>query len=77
MRMTGDEVAMTGYKNRIGNREISIGISTMPNLKKPCLVVQEGNCITKYASFNNIYAAHEFMDIFADFMGVERHEWFE
>lgn len=67
---------MTGYSKRIGDRKISIGISTMPYRKKLCLVVEEGNCCTKYATFNNDEAATEFMGIFADFIGAERFEWF-
>ena len=67
---------MTGYRTRIGNRNITIGVSTMPYRKKLCLVVEEGNALTKYATFNNEYSAYEFMDIFADFIGVERIEWF-
>ena len=48
----------------------------MPGRKKLCLVVEEGNVLTKYASFNNDEAAYMFMDIFADFIGAERIDWF-
>lgn len=41
---------------------MTIGIDTTPNRKKLCLVIQEGNCITKYASFNNHESAKEFME---------------
>ncbi len=68
---------MNGYKKRIGDKEIIIGIAAMPYRKKLCLVVQEGNCLTKYATFNNDRSAYLFMDIFADFIGAERFEWFE
>lgn len=67
---------MIGYEKRIGDKKLFIGISTMPYRKKLCLVVGEGNCLTKYATFNNDYSAHEFMDIFADFIGAERIDWF-
>ena len=46
----------------------------MPYRKKLCLVVEEGNELTKYATFNNEKAAYAFMDLFADFMGVERKQ---
>ena len=68
---------MVGITKRNGYRKMTIGVSTMPHKKKPCLVVEEGNTITKYATFNNEEAAYEFMDLFADFIGVERIEWFE
>ena len=67
---------MVGYQKRIGDKKITIGVSTMPGRKKLCLVVEEGNALTKYGSFNNSEAAYEFMDIFADFIGADRIEWF-
>ena len=67
---------MICYQKEINGKKIAIGVSTMPNRKKLCLVVSSGNCITKYATFNNEEAACEFMDIFADFIGAERIEWF-
>ena len=67
---------MTGYQKRVEGRKLSIGIATIPNRKKLCLVVSDGNVITKYATFTNNESAYEFMDIFADFIDVERHEWF-
>ena len=67
---------MNGYKTRIGNRSIAIGVSIMPYRKKLCLVVEEGNTLTKYATFNNEQSAYEFMDIFADFISAKRIEWF-
>ena len=52
---------------------IGIGVDkAMPGRKKPCLVVFDGNCETKYASFNNEYAADRFMEILADFVGIEK-----
>ena len=67
---------MVGITKRNGYRNMTIGVSTMPYRKKLCLVVEEGNTLTKYATFNNEEAAYEFMDLFADFIGVERIEWF-
>lgn len=67
---------MIGITNRRDGRKLTIGISTMPYRKKLCLVVKEGNTLTKYATFNNEDAAYDFMDIFCDFMGVERIDWF-
>ena len=68
---------MIGYKKRAGDKEIFIGISLIPNRKKMCLVVKEGNTLTKYATFNNDEAAMDFMNIFAEFIGAEKIEWFE
>jgi hypothetical protein len=70
------EMQMVGISKRTGGRKLTIGVSTMPYRKKPCLVVEEGNTLTKYATFNNDESAYEFMDLFCDFMGVERIEWF-
>lgn len=67
---------MIGITKRTGKRRLTIGVSTMPYRKKLCLVVEEGNTLTKYATFNNEEAAYAFMDLFADFMGVERIDWF-
>ena len=67
---------MVGITKRNGNRKLTIGVSKMPYRKKLCLVVEEGNELTKYATFNNEKAAYAFMDLFADFMGVERIDWF-
>lgn len=67
---------MVGITKRNNGKKMTIGVSTMPYRKKLCLVVEEGNTLTKYATFNNDEAAYAFMDLFADFMGVERIEWF-
>lgn len=67
---------MVGISKRSGERKLTIGVSTMPYRKKLCLVVEEGNTLTKYAAFNNNEAAYSFMDLFCDFMDVERIEWF-
>lgn len=67
---------MVGITKLNGDRKLTIGVSTMPNRKKMCLVVEEGNTLTKYATFNNEEAAYAFMDLFADFMCVERIDWF-
>ena len=55
---------LTGIK--IGSMDMS------PARKKPCLVVNDGKSITKYASFNNEMAALEFMEILADFVSAEK-----
>ena len=67
---------MVGISKRNGERKLTIGVDTMPYRKKLCLVVEEGNTLTKYATFNNEEAAYAFMDLFCDFMGVERIERF-
>lgn len=53
---------------------VRIGVMDMPYRKKSCLVVQEGNRVTKYASFNNDLSAVDFMEILARFMGVSDEE---
>lgn len=67
---------MVGITKMNGDRKLTIGVSTMPYRKNLCLVVEEGNTLTKYATFNNEEAAYAFMDLFADFMGIERIDWF-
>ena len=56
---------------------VQIGVANLPNRKKPCLVVdtsqgctrfQKEPCIIKYASFNNVFAAEQFMRILAEFV---------
>ena len=47
------------------NKHAGIAIGTMsmaPMRKKPCLVVREGNKVTKVASFNNDEAAIWFLE---------------
>ena len=63
------------YQSECKGKKIEIGVSYMPYRTKPCLVVCDGNAVTKYASFNNEYAAREFMDMFADFVGMPRIDW--
>ena len=53
---------------------VSIGVYDMPYRKKPCLAIQEGNTLIKYASFNNDFAATEFMEKLRNFIGVEDME---
>ena len=40
---------MIGFKGKT----LTIGITKLPERKKPCLVVCEGNVMTKVASFND------------------------
>lgn len=63
-----------GYVKKVKGENLTIGVHTMPQRKKPCLVVMKGNEVVKYASFNNDYAAKEFMDIFAQFLGIGEME---
>lgn len=37
----------------IKGKNLTIGIAKLPERKKPCLVVCEGNVMTKVASFND------------------------
>ena len=50
---------------------IMIGVADMPERKKPCLVVKDGVTMTKYASFNNDFAADKFMEILSEFVGAK------
>lgn len=57
----------------IENKHVGIAIGTMsmkPERKKPCLVVREGNIVTKVASFNNDEAAVWFLEKFKSFMEI-------
>lgn len=56
---------------RNDNLDRTIGVGTMPNRKKLCLIIQEGNCETKYATFNNNESATEFMIKLAEMVGLE------
>lgn len=67
---------MTGYEKRIGDRKIAIGLGILPDRKRPCLLVREDNVTTKCASFNDLETAYMFFELFADFIGAERIEWF-
>ena len=58
---------------------VRIGVANLPNRKKPCLVVdtsqgctrlQKEPCIIKYASFNNVFAAEQFMQILSEFVNA-------
>lgn len=55
--------------------DLAIGkMNLIPMRKKPCLVVREGNTITKVASFNSEETAEWFMKKFGEFLGVEEGE---
>lgn len=65
---------MTLKNTRTG---VQIYATKLPDRKKPCLVVdttdgctrlQKEHCIIKYASFNNVFAAEQFMQILAEFV---------
>lgn len=56
---------------RNDNLDMTIGVGTMPNRKKLCLIIQEGNCETKYATFNNDESAKEFMEKLANMVGLQ------
>lgn len=62
---------MTGYDNG----KYQIVVCYMPTRKKPCLAVRKGHCVVKYATFNDEESAKEFLDIFADFIGVPKTDW--
>ena len=55
---------------------VKIGVYKMPGRKKPCLGIKEGSSLTKYATFNNEFAADEFMEKLAEFTNArdERNE---
>ena len=56
----------------IENKELdmSIKISHLPNKKKMCLFIREGNVETKYASFSSNEAAEIFMNKLCKFMNI-------
>ena len=63
---------MIVYNNGTG---LEIGASYMPYRTKPCLIVREGNTITKYATFNDLESAKRFLDVLADFIGAPKVDW--
>lgn len=54
--------------------DMTIGVDVMPYRKKLCLVIQEGNCETKYATFNNDESAKEFMEKLAHMVNLDWSE---
>ena len=66
---------MIGYQTSVNGKEMRIGVAYFPNRKKPCLVIGDSHSITKFATFNNALAARAFMDLFADYLGVQRIYW--
>lgn len=66
-------IKMIGYSNT--EKDIAIGVDYMPERKKPCLVMKEGNIYTKLASFNNETAARVFMDVLAKILNAEKIDW--
>lgn len=66
---------MIGYEKEVNGKAMCIGVSYLPERKKPCLVIRDENSITKFASFNNELSARVFMDLFADFLGAPRIDW--
>lgn len=55
------------------HKGVRIGSMDLPGRKKPCLVIydENKNMVTKYASFNNDYAAVRFMELLAEFVGAK------
>lgn len=54
--------------------DMTIGVDRMPYRKKICLVIEEGNRETKYATFNNDDAAKEFMIKLAKMLNLDWRE---
>lgn len=51
---------------------VKIGAYKIPERKKPCLCIEQGNVITVYGSFIDENSANEFMDKLGDFVNAER-----
>lgn len=64
---------MIGYTNH--EKDIAIGIGYMPQRRKPCLVVKQGNQEIKHASFNDGYSAVKFMDMLAEVFNLPKIDW--
>ena len=62
---------MIGY----GSKDKTFCIGYLPPLRKPCLVIKDGNSIIKVASFNNAESARTFMDFFADLFILPKIDW--
>lgn len=46
----------------INSHTITLGVAHLPGRKKPCLVLVEGNVMTKLASFNDDECANLFFN---------------
>lgn len=57
---------MIVYSSKNSKKEIVI--CSMPGRKKPCLGIQEGNVITKVASFNDEKGKNLFVDTLVEFL---------
>lgn len=56
----------------ITDGKTKIGAYRVPRRKKICLCVDQGNKIIVYGTFTSKKHAEEFIDILADFVGVEK-----
>lgn len=54
----------------LSDGKMKIGACKLPDRKKPCLYVEEGNNITVYATFQSDERAKQFMDKLAQFVGA-------
>lgn len=61
---------MTGIRK--GNK--GFGSMHMPDRKKPCLAIMEGNVFTKVASFNDEESAERFMQFVIEMFDVKERE---
>lgn len=51
--------------------DVQIGACMLPDKKRPCLCIEEGNKVDVYAYFKSIDKAVEFMDRLADMVGAK------
>lgn len=51
---------------------IKIGAYKIPERKKPCLCIEQGNSLTVYGSFIDENSANEFMDKLGDFVNAKK-----
>ena len=56
------------FEVRNPKSDMIIGVSNIPYRKKLCLVIREGNIITKYATFKDAETAIEFVHKLMEFI---------
>ena len=56
------------------NGKVKIGAYKVPDRKKPCLCIEEGNGIVVYGHFNTFEGAEEFMKRLGELVGAKMDE---
>ena len=70
-RKSGLGVFCSTLYNMLVAGDVQIGACMLPDKKRPCLCIEEGNKVDVYAYFKSIDKAVEFMDRLADMVGAK------